>query len=94
MRLGVCFAAPVVASFEPVGRWFESRDRHVRLLSGSSGGGAGADSGEEEGEEGSDEEVNPLLLDPTQWKVGRFSLTPNTAHHIPNPLLSRTKTTT
>lgn len=61
--------APVIRHFEPVGRWYESRARHVRLLSGSSGGGVGGESEEEEGEEGSGDEVNPLFLDPTQWKV-------------------------
>ena len=59
----------MLVNFEPVGRWFESRDRHVRLLSGSSDGGGGEESEEEEREDGSGEEVNPLLLDPTQWRV-------------------------
>ena len=52
--------------YEPVGRWYESRARHVRLLSSSSGGGATEESRDEGGE---DEEINLLLLDPTEWKV-------------------------
>ena len=41
----------------------------MRLLSGgSSGGGIVGESGEE-GEEERGDEINPLLLDPTQWKV-------------------------
>ena len=40
----------------------------MRLLSGSSGGVVVGESGEE-GEEGRGDEINPLLLDPTQWKV-------------------------
>ena len=38
----------------------------MRLLSSSNGGGATEES-ESEGED--DEEINPLLLDPTEWKV-------------------------
>ena len=60
--------APVVRRFQPVGRWYESRARHVRLLSGSSVGGVGCESGED-GDECRGEDINPLLLDPTQWKV-------------------------
>ena len=59
-------SAPVLLQFEAVGRWYESRDARVRVLSGGSGGVGGAEGmgGESEGEE-----VNPLLLDPTKWKV-------------------------
>ena len=58
--------APVLLQFEAVGRWYESRDARVRVLSGGSGDVEGAEgmNGESEGEE-----VNPLLLDPTKWKV-------------------------
>ena len=59
-----------------MGRWYESRDRHVRLLSVSSGGGVGGESEEEEGEEGREGELNLLLLDPTQWKVQHLLLVP------------------
>ena len=65
--------APVTRRFQPVGRWYESRARHVRLLSGSSGAGIAGESGEE-GEEDSSDEINPLLLDPTEWKVHNLSL--------------------
>lgn len=70
---------------EAVGRWYESRVSHVTGGShGSGGGGAsvGDSSSDEEdssgsagqGEEDDDDtvphgDVNPLLLDPTQWKV-------------------------
>lgn len=67
-------AAPVIRHFEPVGRWYESRARHVRLLSGSSGGGIGGGSVEEEGEEAKGDQLNLLLLDPTQWKVSLYLL--------------------
>ena len=58
--------APVLLQFEPVGRWYESRDARVRLLSGGSGG---VEDAEGVGDESEGEEVNPLLLDPTKWKV-------------------------
>ncbi|CAI8044240.1 DnaJ homolog subfamily C member 2 [Geodia barretti] len=61
-------SAPTVSRFQPVGRWYESRARHVRLLSGGSSGGGVVGESEEEGEEGRGDEINPLLLDPTQWK--------------------------
>ena len=62
-------SAPTVRRFQPVGRWYESRARHVRLLSGGSSGGGVVGESSEEGEEGRGDEINPLLLDPTQWKV-------------------------
>ena len=61
--------APVLLLFEPVGRWFESHDSRVRLLSSEGVACPEGSSSESEGEGGSDEEVNALLLDPTQWKV-------------------------
>lgn len=56
----------MLLQFEPVGRWYESRDARVRLLSGGSGG---VEDAEGVGDESEGEEVNPLLLDPTKWKV-------------------------
>lgn len=71
-------AAPMMMRFEAVGRWYESRVSHV----------TGADSGTSVGDSSSDEEdcsgagdvedgtspgdLNPFLLDPTQWKVRRI----------------------
>lgn len=62
--------------FEAVGRWYES---HVSHMTGASHGGAGESSSDEEdcsglagrGDEDSAApgDLNPLLLDPTQWKV-------------------------
>ncbi len=72
---------------EAVGRWYESHISHMTGGShGSGGAGAGDSSSDEEGSSGSagrgdsDEDdgafphgnVNPLLLDPTQWKVGKI----------------------
>ena len=62
--------APVLMRFEPVGRWFESRDSRLRVLSGSSSVGGEGVRGESSDDEG--EEVHPLLLDPTQWKVRMY----------------------
>ena len=67
--------APVLIKFEPVGRWFESRGSHVKHASCTS---SGSSSDEEdilgdEGEGADGGEINPLLLDPTQWKVGPCS---------------------
>ena len=64
------FTAPVSRHFEPVGRWYESRARHARLVSCSSGGGIGGENEEEEeSEEERGEELSLLSLDPTQWQV-------------------------
>ena len=59
--------------FEAVGRWYES---HVRHMTGDSHGSVESSSDEEPddaGNHGEDDttpgEINPLLLDPTQWKV-------------------------
>ena len=41
----------------------------MRLLSGGSGVGVVSGDSGEDGEEGKGDEINPLLLDPTQWKV-------------------------
>ena len=72
--------APVFLPFEPVGRWFESHDSRVRLLSSEGVACPEGSSSESEGEGGSDEEVNPLLLDPTQWKVSGSA--PRTCRHV------------
>lgn len=71
-----CFVttiAPVLMKFEPVGRWFESRVCHVKGVSCDSSDSSsdeddvlGGDGGVAGGGE-----INPLLLDPTQWKVSR-----------------------
>lgn len=57
--------------FEPVGRWFESRSSHVRSVSCNSSENSSDEGdvvgGDDEGATGG--EINPLLLDPTQWKV-------------------------
>lgn len=57
--------------FEPVGRWFESRGSHVRSVSCNSSESSSDEEdvlgGDGEGAMGG--EINPLLLDPTQWKV-------------------------
>ena len=56
--------------FEPVGRWYESYGSHVKGISCSSTGSTSDDEDDLwEGGDGADGEVNPLLLDPTQWKV-------------------------
>lgn len=57
--------APLVLIFEPVGKWFELRDSHVTSPSHLHLDVDTEDSSDEE-EEG---HVNPLLLDPTQWRV-------------------------
>ena len=77
--------APVLLQFEPVGRWYESRDARVRLLSGGSGG---VEDVEGMGDESEGEEVNPLLLDPTKWKVRTCHslipfIHPSLPHHLP-----------
>ena len=60
--------------FEPVGRWFESRGSHVRHASRTSTGSTSDEEDILENEEGADGgEINPLLLDPTQWKVCPYS---------------------
>ena len=80
-------SAPVMMRVEAVGRWYESRVSHVTGGShGGGGGGAGVgDSSSDEdsedssgsagrGDEGDDDAVvNPLLLDPTQWKVSEIT---------------------
>ena len=77
MNCMVCLVAPVIRRFQPVGRWYESRARHVRLLScGSSGTGIVGSDSENEEDDRSGEDVNPLLLDPTQWKVTSQSRSP------------------
>ena len=85
--------------FEPVGRWYESRDARVRLLSGGSGG---VEDVEGMGDESEGEEVNPLLLDPTKWKVRPLSVHPSLSplppslsplFPPPSTLPHRTKTT-
>ena len=79
-------SAPVMMRVEAVGRWYESRVSHV---TGGSHGGSGdagvrdSSSDEEDssgsagrgsGDEGDDDAVvNPLLLDPTQWKVSEIT---------------------
>ena len=68
-------SAPVMVRFEAVGRWYESRVRH---MTGDSHGSVESSSDEEPdeglGNHGEDDTapggINPLLLDPTQWKVG------------------------
>jgi hypothetical protein len=72
---------------EAVGRWYESCVSHMTGAGhGAGGDGVGDSSSDEEDSSGSvgrgDSEeddgtfphgdVNPLLLDPTQWKVGKI----------------------
>ena len=81
-------SAPVMMRVEAVGRWYEARVSHVTGGShgGGSGAGVGDSSSDEDsedssgsagqgsGDEGDDDAVvNPLLLDPTQWKVGEIT---------------------
>ena len=60
--------------FEPVGRWYESRVNHVKGL-GDSDDSSSSDDEDDDAAGGSGEaesvadHINPLLLDPTQWKV-------------------------
>ena len=75
-------SAPTVSRFQPVGRWYESRARHVRLVSGGSSAGGGVGESEAEGEEGRGDEINPLLLDPTQWKVYIYLWTMYVCHLV------------
>ena len=61
-------AAPLLLRFHLLGHnpWLESRVNHVKGL------GSSDSSSEEDSEDdvaGGPDHVNPLLLDPTQWKV-------------------------
>ena len=67
---------------EAVGRWYESRVSHL-TGAGHGGGGVGDSSSDEEDSSesagrGDDDgtapgDLNPLLLDPTQWKVSMIA---------------------
>lgn len=60
------FLAPVWLDFEPVGKWFEcdvTSHHSVKDKLSESDGDSDSDKENEE------EQTNPLLLDPSQWKV-------------------------
>ena len=67
---------------EAVGRWYESRVSHVTGASHSGAGVVDSSSDEDDcsglgGQEDDDfttpGDLNPLLLDPTQWKVSAIT---------------------
>ena len=51
--------------FEPVGKWFECGSSQQSVKDDRSGSDGDSDSDKENAEE----QTNPLLLDPSQWKV-------------------------
>lgn len=72
------FLAPLVLYFEPVGKWFELRESHVTSPSHRPPDVDTED--EDSSDEEEEEHVNPLLLDPTQWRVCSVGVVSRAVH--------------
>ena len=73
------FLAPLVLNFEPVGKWFELSDSHVTSPSHHP---LDVDTDEDSSDE-EEGHVNPLLLDPTQWRVSSADGSSLASHVVP-----------